>query len=60
MHLFDQGLPIIVEMSFDLDYLCSLKDNIDLLFKLFSNGYNLLEPEHSTKNPILSIDFVAP
>lgn len=57
MHLFEHKYNVIIEIYFEDE---SIRENIDLLFKLFANGYNLLEPEHSQKYPMLGIDILIP
>lgn len=37
-----------------------LKADLGMLQKIFINGYNILEPEHSKKYPLQEVDILAP
>ena len=38
----------------------NLKNSIGQIMKLVTNGYNLLEPEHSTKYPLQQVEILMP
>ena len=38
----------------------NLKNSIEQIMKLVTNGYNLLEPEHSTKYPLQQVEILMP
>ena len=49
MHIFEElkskDETLIIEAW--IDDVTNLKENLAKLFKLFGNGYNIMEPEHS-------------